>query len=127
MEEHGLPQPVMNVLVDYVLKRNQNKLSKNYIETIAAHWSREGITSAKQAMQIAKREHTIYETWKQKKNQTQKKRQRTKEVLPKWFQDEREQKKQTQETKTQTEPQGDVKKKREELEAFIKNYSKTKH
>ncbi|WP_279401775.1 DnaD domain protein [Piscibacillus salipiscarius] len=54
MEEHGLPQPVMNVLVDYVLKRNQNKLSKNYIETIAAHWSREGITSAKQAMQIAK-------------------------------------------------------------------------
>ncbi len=46
-----------------------------------------------------------------RKTRLRKKRQRTKEVLPKWFQDEREQKKQTQETKTQTEPQGDVKKK----------------
>ncbi|MGP4071322.1 replication initiation and membrane attachment family protein [Piscibacillus sp. B03] len=129
MEEHGLSQPVMNVLVDYVLKRNQNKLSKNYIETIAAHWSREGISQAKEAMQIAKREHHMYETWKQKKNQNQnqKRQQRSKEVLPKWFQDERKQKKQTSEPTKKPVNQHDTKKKREELEAFIKNYSKTKH
>ncbi|SEQ71917.1 replication initiation and membrane attachment family protein [Piscibacillus halophilus] len=127
MEEHGLSQPVMNVLVDYVLKRNQNKLSKNYIETIAAHWSREDISTAKEAMNIAKREHHMYETWKQKKNQNQKKQQRSKEVLPKWFEEERKQKKQTSPSQKQGSNQGDVQKKREELEAFIKNYSKTKH
>ncbi|TFB24994.1 hypothetical protein E3U55_00975 [Filobacillus milosensis] len=130
MEEHGLTQPVMNVLVDYVLKRNGNKLSKNYLETIAAHWSREDIQSAKDAMQIAKREHHMYETWKQKKSQNQRKQQRSKEVLPKWFEEERKNKRKStqpaQEPKKQINT-GESQKKREELEAFIKNYSKTKH
>ncbi|GEL76831.1 replication initiation and membrane attachment family protein [Tenuibacillus multivorans] len=126
MEEHGLSQPVMNVLVDYVLKRNHNKLAKNYLETIAAHWSREGIATAKEAMQIAKREHHMYETWKKKKSYNQKKKQGSNEVLPKWFEEERKNK-QKQPSATKQPNQEDLEKEKKELEAFFKNYSKSNH
>ncbi|MBR7554249.1 replication initiation and membrane attachment family protein [Allobacillus sp. GCM10007491] len=119
METHGLEQPVMNVLVDYVLKRNQNKLAKNYLETIAAHWSREKITTAEQAMDIAKREHHMYQKWQQKK-QTQTKK--SNEVLPKWFKEQKESKK--KQPVKQEKSAEELEKDRQELEQFIKSFQK---
>ena len=68
---------VVNVLIDYVLKSNNNKLIKNYIEVIASQWKRLNIETAKEAMEIAEKEHNKY-----KKNT---KVTKNSEKTPVWF------------------------------------------
>ncbi len=53
-----LPPAVVNVLIDYALKKNNNKLNQAYIETIASQWKRCNIKTAKEAMELAKKENT---------------------------------------------------------------------
>ena len=48
---------VVNVLIDYVLKKNNNKLSVNYVETVAGQWKRAGVKTAREAMDLAEKEH----------------------------------------------------------------------
>ncbi len=69
---------VVNVLIDYTLKTNNNKLVKGYIETIAGQWKRSGIETASEAMNIAEKEHKK----KYKKENISAKK---KEVIPSWF------------------------------------------
>ena len=52
-----LKPAVVNVLIDYVLKINNNKLSTSYVETIAGQWRRLGIETADKAMEVAEKEH----------------------------------------------------------------------
>lgn len=52
-----LKPAVVNVLIDYVLKINNNKLSSSYVETIAGQWKRMGIETASKAMEVAEKEH----------------------------------------------------------------------
>lgn len=52
-----LKPAVINVLIDYVLRINNNKLTKNYVETIAGQWKRLGIETADEAMRTAEKEH----------------------------------------------------------------------
>ncbi|MBQ6285762.1 MAG: DnaD domain protein [Bacilli bacterium] len=68
---------VVNVLIDYCLKTNNNKLIKQYVETIAGQWKRSGIETASEAMEIAEKEH-------KKKSKTDIKQKSTK-VIPIWF------------------------------------------
>src|SRR5699024_5514556 len=51
MTSQGLPAPVMNVLIHYVLLQSNMKLSKAYMEKIASHWSRANLKTAKEAME----------------------------------------------------------------------------
>ena len=46
----GLPNPVINALVDFVLQKNDNILSKAYIEKIGAALAREGVKTSLDAM-----------------------------------------------------------------------------
>ena len=55
-----LKPAVVNVLIDYVLKKNNNKLNNAFIETIAGQWKRLGIETAKDAMEVAEKEHKKY-------------------------------------------------------------------
>lgn len=55
-----LKPAVVNVLVDYVLKKNNNKLNQAFIETIAGQWKRSGVETASEAMQLAEKEHKKY-------------------------------------------------------------------
>lgn len=48
-----LKPAVVNVLIDYVLKKNNNKLDKAFIETIAGQWVRNGVETAEEAMNTA--------------------------------------------------------------------------
>ena len=68
---------VVNVLIDYVLKTNNNKLTKGYVEAIAGQWKRSGIETAEEAMNLAEKEH-------KKKNKNTTTKVKTK-VLPAWF------------------------------------------
>ena len=56
--ELKLTPGVVNVLIDYVLKTNNNKLTKAYIETIAGQWKRSNINTVVEAIEFAKREYT---------------------------------------------------------------------
>jgi len=56
----GLKPAVVNVLVDYVLRKNNNKLNQAFIETIAGQWKRLGIETAEKAMELAEKEHKKY-------------------------------------------------------------------
>ena len=67
---------VINVLVDYVLRINDNKLNRNYVEAIAGQWIRSNITTASKAMERAEKEH--------KKNKT-KIFNKKQENVPVWF------------------------------------------
>lgn len=53
-----LKPAVVNVLIDYVLKTNNNKLTKAYVETIAGQWKRSGIETASEAMDLARKENS---------------------------------------------------------------------
>lgn len=72
----NLKPAVINVLVDYVLKRNNNRLTKAYIETIAGQWKRSGIETANEAMELAEKQH--------KKNVKKSTPQKS-EKIPIWF------------------------------------------
>ena len=58
--DQELEPAVVNVLLDYVLKKNNNKLPKAFIEAIAGQWKRLGIKTAKEAMELAKKENSKY-------------------------------------------------------------------
>ncbi len=70
--DYNLSPGVVNVLVDYVLRINSNKLTKNFCLAIASQWKRENIKTAEEAMNFCKKEN--------KPKQTKKK-----EELPKWY------------------------------------------
>ena len=67
---------VINVLVDYVLRINDNKLNRGYVEAIAGGWIRSNIETASSAMERAEKE--------QKKNQKKVFKEKT-EDTPVWF------------------------------------------
>ncbi len=60
LQDVGLKPAVVNVLIDYVLKKSDNKLRREYVETIAGQWKRIGIETAQDAMAIAEKEHKKY-------------------------------------------------------------------
>lgn len=84
MTTQGLPKPVMNVLIHYVLLQSNMKLSKAYLETIASHWSRANLKTAKEAMAFAKNQKDASN--KAKKNKKSKSKNVSNEIIPDWFQ-----------------------------------------
>lgn len=77
-----LQPSVINVLVDYVLRINDNKLSKAYIEAIAGQWIRLKIKTADEAMRAAEKEHKKNKT---KVFATKEKTQKAETATPIWF------------------------------------------
>ncbi|MBP3445514.1 MAG: DnaD domain protein [Bacilli bacterium] len=73
----NLKPGVVNVLLDYVLKINNNKLIKNFIEVIAEQWSRSKIETVEDAMALAEKEY--------KKSKKIKTKTKIVEEKPEWF------------------------------------------
>ncbi len=90
-----LPPAVINVLVDYVLRINNNKLTKGFVEAIAGQWVRAGVKTAKDAMNIAEKEH--------KKSIKYKKNAKVNKPLPTWFNKNNETEAMTEEEKVELE------------------------
>ena len=53
----NLKPGVVNVLLDYILKTNNNKLVKKYVELISEQWSRAKLETVEDAMEFAEKEH----------------------------------------------------------------------
>ncbi|WP_251514949.1 replication initiation and membrane attachment family protein [Oceanobacillus luteolus] len=84
MTTQGLPAPVMNVLIHYVLLQTNMKLSRAYIEKIASHWSRAKLKTAKEAMNFAKQERANYEKAKARRKGGYQKV-ASKDIIPDWY------------------------------------------
>jgi len=71
---------VVNVLIDYVLRINDKKLNKNFVEAIASQWKMSNITTVEGAMKQAEKEYRKMNQAKEKKNKIEEK-----EKLPNWY------------------------------------------
>lgn len=68
---------VVNVLIDFVLKIDHNKLTKSYVEKIASQWAKSKIETVEEAMTIAETEY--------KNRRKVKKNPKVLEEKPSWF------------------------------------------
>ncbi|MFD2046287.1 replication initiation and membrane attachment family protein [Ornithinibacillus salinisoli] len=126
MTSQGLPSPVMNVLIHYVLLQTNMKLSKAYLEKIASHWSRANLKSAKEAMVFAKRERERFRAStakKQTSNNNYYRKQQPTEVIPDWFK-ERKSKKTSNISKVEIEDDAE---KQARIEAMQQKFSSKKN
>lgn len=97
--EYGLNPGVVNVLLDYILKTNNNKLSRPLAETIAGQWQRLKIETVEEAMRTAEKEHKKYK----KTTSTKTTKIIKEENIPEWFDKEIKKSEVTQEQKTEME------------------------
>lgn len=74
---------VINVLVDYILRVNDNKLNRNFVETVAGQWARLGFSTVDAAMKYAEKEHK-----KIKKKVPNSIKKNSDEIIPVWFNQE---------------------------------------
>ena len=72
MINQKLRPEVVNVMVYYVMLRNDMRLSKSYVEKLAGHWSRKKVTTAREAMALVKKEHRQYQQWINKRKEIEK-------------------------------------------------------
>ena len=78
---YGLNCGVVNVLLDFMLKTQNNKLNRSYAETIAGQWQRSKIETVDEAMKIAEKEYNRTHKSKTTTNTKNKKI----ESIPAWF------------------------------------------
>ncbi len=86
--EQKLNPGVVNVLIAYVLKINNEQLKKSYVETIAGQWKRLNIETVEEAMRITEKEHKKLR--KIVKVKEEKPIKEAKENLPIWFNENNE-------------------------------------
>ena len=68
---------VINVIVDYVLRINDNKLTKNFVVAVASQFKKMGIETVEDAMELAEKEY--------KKSKKITKTKKVEETKPEWF------------------------------------------
>lgn len=84
--DQKLKPGVVNVLISYVLKINNQKLSKNYIEAIVGQWKRLNIETVEDAMRVTEKEHKKLNRIINKGGSSLKRKsEQSKENLPDWF------------------------------------------
>lgn len=87
--DQKLNSGVVNVLIAYVLKINNEQLKKSYVETIAGQWKRLNIETVEEAMRITEKEHKkmkkLVEDKKKPTTTTTKKPSTQEAVVPAWF------------------------------------------
>lgn len=77
---------VVNVLISYVLKVNNQKLNKNYIDTIVGQWKRLKIETVEEAMKTTEKEHKRIKKMVNKTNSKPVTYKNKKEdIVPDWF------------------------------------------
>jgi len=95
--DQKLAPGVVNVLISYVLKTQNEQLKKSYVETIAGQWKRLNIETVEDAMKYTEKEYKKTLSINKKKEPINKKASTKEENLPAWFQEEQKVKETTQE------------------------------
>ena len=69
--DYKMQPGVVNVLIDFVLRTNNNKLTKNFVLAIASQWVKSDINTVEDAMAIAVNEKKKKKEYKRKDNKKQ--------------------------------------------------------
>ena len=87
MIDQKLSAGVVNVLISYALKINNQKLNRNYLETIAGQWKRLNIETVEEAMRLTEKEYKKMKkvATNTTKSKTVSKKLSKEEILPDWF------------------------------------------
>ena len=86
MVKQKMKPGVVNVLISYVLKVNNNKFTRSYVETVASQWCRLNIETVEDAMAVAEKEHKkIMKLTEKPSTKPESKASAKKEELPAWF------------------------------------------
>lgn len=89
--DQKLAPGVVNVLISYVLKVNNEQLSKNYVETLAGQWKRLNIETVEDAMRFTEKKHKeLNKAINKKKEEKIVSKKVKEEKLPAWFDKEQE-------------------------------------
>ena len=83
MVKQKMKPGVVNVLISYVLKVNNNKFTRSYVEAVASQWCRLNVETVEDAMKAAEKEHK--KTKRRIEKDSIKSTKNTKEELPSWF------------------------------------------
>lgn len=82
---------VVNVLIAYVLKINNEQLKKSYVETIAGQWKRLNIETVEEAMKITEKEHKkLKKIISEKSEKPTNKKSKPETKVPAWFDKDKE-------------------------------------
>ena len=100
---------VVNVLIDFVLKTQNNRLVKSFVEAIAGEWKRNSIETAKEAMEYAGKSYKKLKNINEEKKTTKEVKEIKENNSPFWL-DKKISKKEISEEE------------KEELEDFLKEY-----
>ncbi|MBB4824228.1 replication initiation and membrane attachment protein [Sporosarcina luteola] len=88
---YGFPVGVVNVLLNYVIIRNDGKITNNFVERIASTWRNKKVKTAKEAMELARAESDQYRKWlKDGQKNTSKRNPIREEKVPEWFKEKAE-------------------------------------
>lgn len=88
--DQKLAPGVVNVLISYILKINNEQLNKSYVETLAGQWKRLNIETVEEAMKFAEKKHKeMYKAIHKKEDKATTKKVKE-EKLPAWFNKEQE-------------------------------------
>ena len=85
MVKQKMKPGVVNVLISYVLKVNNNKFTKGYVDTVASQWCRLNIETVEDAMAVAEKEHKKIKKLMEKNDAKASNKVDKKEELPSWF------------------------------------------
>lgn len=83
MVKQKMKPGVVNVLISYVLKVNNNKFTRSYVEAVASQWCRLNVETVEDAMRVAEKEHK--KTKKRLEKDVVRTNKTSKEELPSWF------------------------------------------
>ena len=81
---------VVNVLISYVLRVNNEQLTKSYVETIAGQWKRLNIETVEDAMKITEKEHKKLRRMAKPKTKKEAKPVKNEKNIPAWFNKEQD-------------------------------------
>ncbi len=116
MVSQGLPIPVMNVLIHYVMLRSDMKLPKGYMEKIASNWSRKKFTTAKEAVNFVQKQGEPKVT----PRQNYQSRKQSNEIIPDWFKERKSQPETVPENVVLTKEQ---EREKEEMVSLLQKYA----
>ncbi|MGE7543421.1 replication initiation and membrane attachment family protein [Sporosarcina newyorkensis] len=84
---HEFPIGVVNALFQYIMLRNDMKITKGFAERIASHWASKKVEDVKTALELARKEHDKYMKWLKEGKQpnTGTRKPIREEKVPEWF------------------------------------------
>ncbi|POA01675.1 helicase DnaB [Staphylococcus massiliensis CCUG 55927] len=89
IEREKLPFGVINILLQYVMLKNDYTINRSYVEEIASSWKKKGLLNAEQAYEHSKNIQESQQKRKASKAKSSQKQIVSKEKTPKWLQNKK--------------------------------------